>query len=165
MAEAKPPHLSAEAMRDLVEYDGVSGCFRWKPGRRCRKRWFRGCKTSTGYLLIVLGKRYYLAHRLAWYLSTGEWPPHLDHANGDKTDNRIENLRPATKQQNAFNQKLRSTNRSGFKGVYFDRRRNKWRAEISGKFLGGNFLTREDAHTAYVAAAAKLQGEFMRKEP
>jgi len=96
---------------------------------------------STGYAKgHVKGKLYY-AHRLAWLLHYGKWPPHeIDHINGDKTDNRIENLRAVSHRDNCKNHPLRSDNTSGVCGVTWDRWSGKWVVRIwnqgGGKNLG-----------------------------
>jgi len=91
--------------------------------------------------------------------------PIVDHILGDRLDNRRANLRPATHVQNIRNQKLRSDNTSGFKGVYRARGEGYWRARIKveGKLiLLGHFATPEDASHAYDDAAQRYFGEFAR---
>lgn len=106
------------------------------------------------------GSRYTLA--LHTFL-TG-WPL-VDHINGDGLDNRRGNLRPATDAGNRRNARLRTDNTSGFKGVYWYKSREKWRAKIyvdgQGKCLGYH-ATPEEAARAYDAAARELHGEFAR---
>lgn len=86
-----------------------------------------------------------------------------DHINGNKLDNRRENLRPATKAQNAYNQSKNKSNNSGFKGVHWEELRGKWRARIKiegrNKHLG-YFDTKEEAAAAYKAVATLLHGEY-----
>lgn len=87
----------------------------------------------------------------------------VDHANGNALDCRLENLREATRSQNTFNARRRSDNKSGFKGVSFVRKRQRWRAEIKLRGLTqflGEFDTPELAHKAYINAAAAFAGEF-----
>jgi hypothetical protein len=88
-----------------------------------------------------------------------------DHVNCNKLDNRISNLRIATRMQNNCNQKLGSNNTSGYKGVYFDKRKSKWKSCISINGVIhhlGYFADKESAHSAYCAAAMNLYGEFAR---
>lgn len=91
---------------------------------------------SKGYLKLgFLGKQY-LVHRVIWLLNFGNWPIYeIDHINGDRTDNRINNLQDVTTADNGRNKKIPSTNSSGHIGVIWDSARNKWRSElqINGK--------------------------------
>jgi hypothetical protein len=107
--------------------------------------------------------RLYRAHRLAWLYVHGEWPKgNLDHINRDGCDNRIANLRLATYSENGRNSRLRSSNTSGFRGVY--RRPNgRFTAQIwhSGACQTlGTFDTIEEAHAIRREAARELYGEF-----
>lgn len=115
--------------------------------------------------LRVGGKqKTFRAHRMVWFLSDGKWPSaEIDHINGDKKDNRIVNLREASRSENAQNQAMRSSNTSGMKGVDFDRVKGKWRARIrfSGRhILLGRFTNIADAERAVMIARDRLHGEF-----
>jgi hypothetical protein len=97
-------------------------------------------------------------------LAYGEFPEmSIDHINGIKTDNRLQNLRLATKSQNALNSKRHKDNTSGYKGVSWNKRLAKWgaRITINGKYKHiGLFKNVEDAASAYAAAAYMHHGEF-----
>ena len=115
------------------------------------------------YAQVMIDGRNYLAHRLAWMYEHGEWPDgDLDHADRDGTNNRLSNLRLATRQQNRANSK--ASGRSGVKGAY--RRYNgRWQARIraNGSLKNlGHFATAEDAGNAYAEAAREAFGEFAR---
>jgi len=87
----------------------------------------------------------------------------IDHINRVKDDNRIENLRLATRSQNEANTGLRRNNSSGFKGVYFFKRTNRWLAKIAYDGLEihlGYYDSAEEAAMAYNSAAVKLKGKF-----
>lgn len=89
----------------------------------------------------------------------------VDHINGNRLDNRRENLRVCTPSENVRNQKRSSTNTSGFKGVYWDKNAEKWKAQIQsgGKKINlGHYQTPEAAHQAYCSASKKYHGEFGR---
>ena len=105
-----------------------------------------------------------LAHRVAWVMTHGEWPKEMiDHINGDRSDNRLCNLRQATRSQNLINSKLSSRNSSGFRGVSWCSAKQKWDARIYSATklrLLGRFKTKEEAIAAYAAAAAELHGDF-----
>lgn len=120
-----------------------------------------------GYRLIgVDGQRFY-AHRLAWMLTYGGWPSALiDHRNGDRDDNRIENLREATHLQNRHNRKSEANRDSshGFLGVARNGRR--WSAHIwaDGRFYHlGQHDTPEEASAAYRAAKERLHPTWERQ--
>lgn len=125
-----------------------------------------GCLDKlNGYKRIKLNGKLYAAHRVAWYLHTGQDPDvhDIDHINGDRSDNRACNLRLATRSQNMMNTKKRQAGASTHKGISWDSERGKWRAEIriNGKNTRiGRFDTELEAHLAYCKAAAVLHGDF-----
>lgn len=110
-----------------------------------------GYKTSTGYVQFGIGKTKYLAHRLAWYYIHGKMPVEVDHINGDRTDNRLCNLREVSHAENMQNQKLYITNKSGFPGVSFDKATAKWRVKVANKHIG-LYSTLQDAEQARLKA-------------
>ena len=102
-------------------------------------------------------------HRFILGLKKGE--PMVDHANGDTFDNRRDNLRVCTAQQNIANKKPSTSNKSGFKGVWWRKAKRKWVAsiKISGKQIWlGSYAIKADAARAYNLAAVKFFGEFAR---
>lgn len=119
-----------------------------------------GSMRSDGYLMTsVMGKRVY-NHRLAWAMHYGIWPDKdIDHINGIKHDNRIENLRCVARVVNMQNKRApNSDNTSGYLGVWFDATSKKWRAGISinmKKKTLGYFQTPEIAHEHYLSAKRK----------
>lgn len=116
---------------------------------------------SNGYVEVYVCGTKYTAHRLAWIYSHGSIPPgmHVDHANRQRSDNRLANLRVATHADNLRNCKVRSDNTSGVKGVSFDRSRGKWLAGV-GKIKLGRFSTLAEATEARRVAAEQAFGEF-----
>lgn len=120
---------------------------------------------SHGYRSGSLFGRTYYAHRVAWAIYTGRWPEHeIDHINGVPHDNRIANLREATRGQNNSN---RGPNAGrSHKGVRRSKNGRRWVADItvSGKAKHiGTFDTEQEAAAAFSAQAEKLHGEFARK--
>jgi hypothetical protein len=165
--------LTADLLRQILHYDPERGVFTWLPrpsGSRAERAWnarFAGTRAGTGlgYVAIGIFGRRYKAHRLAWLYVHGEWPGReLDHINCDKSDNRIANLRQATRSQNIANSRARSDSTSGIKGVRLHKPSGRWMARLTGggKRHIGLFDTPEAAHAAYVAAAEKHFGEFSR---
>ena len=156
-------------LREFFRYDpdtGILTTIRYQPGSHRPVGTNVGHLTGNQYLSFVfMGRRYY-AHRVAWLLVTGAWPAHeIDHINGNKTDNRLCNLRAATHPQNEHNVGLTKRNKSGHKGVSWQARTSNWQAGISvnGKriFLG-LFDSLDEAGAAYRNAAARLHGDFAR---
>lgn len=90
-----------------------------------------GCLRPDGYVFTQIDKRRYMNHRLAWLYVNGAFPANeIDHINGDRSDNRFVNLRLATSKQNKENTPMRVNNTSGYKGVHWDKSRNKWMAFV-----------------------------------
>ena len=114
--------------------------------------------------MLSICKTKYLASRVIWKLMTGNDPTHqVDHININPSDDRWCNLREATPSQNSQNQNIRSDNTSGFKGVSFYKRRNKYQAalQINHKyFFLGWFDTAEEATNAYKIASLKHHKTF-----
>lgn len=163
----KELYLSPERVRYLLDYDLATGVFCWKNpnrGKAKKGQTVKGWSVGKGYLAVGIDERRYTLHRLAWCHFYGRWPSgDIDHANRIKTDNRIENLRECDASLNGANMKGRS--RTGFKGVYFEKRSGRFYALICcrGKQRNlGTYDTPEEAHAAYCEAAVKLFGEFAR---
>lgn len=161
--------LSQSELKAVLEYTPESGGFFWKESRGRVAKGQRAGHTSAGskgYLWIGVDRRLYRAHRLAWLYMNGEWPKaQLDHKNGDRSDNRWENLRAATPAQNNANMKARSNCTSKYKGVKWNKQCSQWQAAIrvAGKVTHlGLFDDEERAHQAYIRAAQVAFGEFAR---
>jgi HNH endonuclease/AP2 domain len=150
-------NLTHARLKEVLSYDAETGVFT-RAGR------VSGTLHRLGYRQIGIDGKIYLAHRLAWFFVNGEWPSgDIDHANLDKDDNRIANLREVTKSENQHNRTKQANNSTGFKGVW--KKRNRYSADIwaGGKKVRlGTFATPEEAHEAYKRAAANLHGTFAR---
>lgn len=153
--------VTRERVLELLRYEPETGKFYWQT-RRAGVRFGSeaGRTTSRGYNQIRIDGCLYLAHRLVWLVETGKWPPQgVDHINRDPGDNRFVNLREASQAQNMQNRSTSKNNTSGFTGVTWDRRANRWRARIRKNRLRhhlGLFNTPEEAAEAYAAAKAQL---------
>jgi hypothetical protein len=152
--------MTPERLHELLNYDADTGLFTWaKPRRKCSAGAKAGCIAKNGYMVIRLDDTLYLAHRLAWLYQKGVWPTEqIDHINGDRSDNRFNNLREVSNAENAQNnRKPKPSNKSGFLGVR--KENSKWLAEIKINYKPiriGLFNTPEAAHKAYVMAKRKL---------
>ncbi len=120
---------------------------------------------KNGYIYIKLFNKNYFAHRVAYYLYHKIDPEHLDidHINGIKTDNRINNLRLSTTSQNIANSKIQKNNKTGYKGVSFSN--GKYTAQIyfnNKKIHLGTYKNAFYAFLQYCKAAKKYFGEYKR---
>lgn len=159
--------ITREMLKEVLSYNPDTGEFFWKQRRGGKKAWsMAGHTNRRGYVLIhVYGELHY-AHRLAWCMHYGNFPPpskFIDHVNLNKSDNRIVNLRIATKSENAANTRAQSNSKSQIKGISFGN--NKWRVRIclNGKQMWlGAFSSIEGAKDAYARNATALFGKFAR---
>lgn len=155
----------AERIAKFLRYDAATGNLIWISRRGVKAGRVAGCVGPDGYRRIGFDMGEHLAHRLIWALHHDETPEFLDHINGIKDDNRIENLRPASKSENGMNRPKQRNNVSGRKGVCWDANKGKWLAAIKkeGKqFRLGHFVDPDEAYAAYVGAAETLHGQFAR---
>ena len=150
-----------------MSYDPEWGVITWKkrPTNNVPAGSVAGKLLPTGYRHIRFKRKQWYAHRLAWYIHTGVDPIGwtVDHINGNKDDNRIENLRLAYEYQQRGNTGLRSDNTSGVRGVSWSKRDSKWEAKIQRQnrtYMLGRFDTKEEAAAAYQEAATAYFGEF-----
>lgn len=146
-----------------MHYDPETGAFtRLKARRKYEVGKPAGSRLPDGRLEISIRSRRYYANRLAWLYMTGEWPAgEVDHRDRDTRNDRWDNLREATHQQNIFNMTAVSTNSTGHRGVY--KRRSRFVAKIvisKRQCYLGTFDTAEEASEAWQAASLKLHGEF-----
>lgn len=152
--------LTQERLKEVLHYDPETGIFTWLKSRRCpvKSGGVAGTTNAKGYRQIMVDYRMYLAHRIAYLYIYGEMPDGmLDHHDQDKSNNRILNLRPATRGQNMLNVGVRADNTSGHVGVSWFKERQKWVATITvDKRLHhlGYFDNLEDA------VAARKAGEI-----
>lgn len=146
-------------VRPLSHFKNARSCGRWNA-------MFAGKRAGTElrYIMVKVGNRAVQAHRIIWEMHNGPVPEghEIDHINRVKIDNRIENLRSATRSQNCVNVLDRGTsNRTGYTGVYAHK--NKWQASISINWKTtylGSFQTPKEAHEAYWKARDQHHGDF-----
>lgn len=156
--------MNQSQCKDLFEYR--DGGLYWKQdrGSNAKSGHRAGRKLNTGYRSIHVSGRRYQEHRLVYLWHNGYLPSQIDHVNRIKTDNRIENLRPATPSENQVNTPDRF-NSSGYRGVRFIDKTGKWAARIykQGKEIRvGTFDTAIQASDAYEIAAKEAYGDFAK---
>lgn len=160
---AKPHNdLAADYVRSILGYNPETGDLVWKvaKGRRVRSGDVAGHLNGNGYVYVRVDGAHYLSHRLVWLIHYDRWPKdQIDHINGDRADNRVENLREATNAENHQNKSSCANSSSSFVGVHWEPRCGTWQAQITlggkQKYLG-SFHSEEAAAAAYAKAKAEL---------
>ncbi len=160
--------ITQEYLKQIIDYDESTGNFTWKINANTRARigQVAGGLRPDGYIVIGINKEEYLAHRLVYLYVYGSLPElYVDHKNCIRNDNRLSNLRLADTFQNSKNMLISKRNSSGFKGVSWDKAKEKWLAvtRLNGKhkFIG-YFNTAQEASLAYQDFAKINHGEFYR---
>lgn len=146
--------ITQSLVRELFDYQG--GNLIWKVKKSgIRNNGNAGHLTKIGYVTVQINGRAYRAHRVIFLWHHGYLPNEIDHINRIKNDNSIENLREVSHSENCMNRKLRTDSSSGFAGVYWDNRLNKWRARITinkNRKSLGIFQSFDDAVAARILA-------------
>jgi len=160
--------ITQQRLHELFEYRDDGNLIRKVRTAQCTKVGdVAGGMYSRGYFMVSIYSKKYLVHRMIFlyhhgYLTSGM---ELDHIDGNPRNNRIENLREVTKSQNIQNSKIRSDNKSGVKGVSWDKSHSKWKAEMrmKGKMKHlGRYTTLEEAEAVAIAARNEYHGDFAR---
>jgi hypothetical protein len=153
-------------LKTLLDYNQDTGLFTWKlyRGGTAKVGDTAGKVEANGYHRIKVNGKLYLAHRLAWFYEYGIWPDKdLDHINRIKTDNRLVNLRVATRSENIQNTGLRKNNSSSVIGVSWNNQKSMWRAYITKDYKQihlGLFKSKDEA----VVARQKAEQTFFSSE-
>ena len=156
---AEVTELTQEVLNEMFSY--VDGRLYWK--RRGNKE--AGVVGKRGYRIVGINYKRHMVHRLVWVMHGNEPVPLLDHIDGNKLNNRIENLRPATKSQNMMNAAPYRSNTSGIKGVSWISTIKRWTGQVTyqGKiYKAGVFRDKEECAIAVRILREKLHGEFAR---
>lgn len=163
--------ITQDGVKEILDFDTTTGALLWRKRdastftseKHC-KRWNTcfagkeaGCVKFTGYRHISLGGKFYQAHRLVWLHVYGSWPDKIDHIDGDKSNNRINNLRSVTDAENSRNKPISSANTSGCVGVSFSKQSGKWYAYIK---TGGKMQSLGFYADIAAAIAARKSAEF-----
>lgn len=176
-----PAPLEITTIRTVLRYEPKTGLLFWKPRQiemflhgkypargmaiwnaRYANTEALGLTDAYGYKVgALLGNRV-RSHRVAFAHFHGRWPSdHIDHIDGDRQNNRIDNLREATAEQNLRNMSRHADGSSRFKGVSWNRSLSKWQASCCGKYIG-LFGDEQEAARAYDDAASRDYGAFAR---
>lgn len=175
---ADKPLPTQDELRQLLDYNPDTGILTWK-ARQASTRGQRAFNArragkpafihlgNRGYLTGRINRRLFPAHRVIFALTHGYWPDNVDHINGSRTDNRINNLRAASHAENVRNgaRHKKRANGAKYKGVYLQKGGSGWFAQICvnrRKITLGTFKTQEDAARAYNRAAVEYHGTFAR---
>lgn len=151
-------HITKEYLQSIFTYK--DGELYWK-----KTQYLAGTIDKYGYIQIKLMNKLYKAHRLIFAYHNDFMPKEIDHIDGNRSNNNIENLRAATRSQNQFNSKLRKDSSSGIKGVIWDKSKQKWGVKIKVNGVRHSFGQFYDIDYAKFIADAmryKFHGEFAR---
>jgi len=150
--------LTQEVFMELFNYCKESGVIT----RKCDMKAFT-TKDERGYIKIRIGKKRFRAHRLAFLFMTGKMPNNIDHINGIKDDNRWDNLRECTQNQNCRNRKVNNSSTTGMKNLLWLPDIKQWIVliNVDGKrYQYGPFFDRDIAELVVLGARVKHHGEF-----
>lgn len=175
--------ITKEELLKYLHYEPETGEFTWKTRdkdiwsgspERFRKTWnkrYAGKPVRNvdayGYLVINVAGHVIKAHRAVFLIEHGYLPEEVDHIDGNRSKNHHTNLRPASGSQNRWNSGKRYNNKSGWKGVCWNKVRGKWHAQINinkRRKTIGYFDDVKEAAEAYIFAALDLHGEYARIE-
>lgn len=155
--------IDRETLKEHLSYreDGELIWLKNKPGKIKIGDVAGYIKNTDGYRYIKINNGIYLAHRLVFLYHKGYMPSHIDHKNGVRDDNRIDNLRECNDSTNQGNRKISCSSTTNFKGVTPHKASGKYQAQICGKYIG-TYITKEEAARAYDKQAVSIFGEFAK---
>jgi hypothetical protein len=156
-----------DIIKQSVTYDNGNLIWIGEDSRKRKKGKSLGTKGNHGYLTCAINKKLYLNHRVIFAIHHGNFPNRgmtVDHIDGNKLNNKIENLRLATYSQNLSN-KTSHNNTSGAKGVVWNPANQNWRVRINYKkkaYEIGSFLLFDKAVNACITARNQIHQEFAK---
>lgn len=157
--ETKQKAIDRDEVLKWLSYDRETGEFRWRrgrPGSRGAGRIAGSINKSNGYRIVFLHRVPYRASHLAWLVMNNEWPVMIDHKNGNRSDDRIDNLRKTTHRENTLN---RAVHRSGHLPGTSQSKFGTWIAQITvdgEHYHLGTYATQDDAHRAWLDERKRL---------
>lgn len=160
--------MNQELLREILTYqDGNLYWISSRKGGTAIAGSLAGCKNSGGYWHTRVNGKRYANHRLIFLMHHGYLPEFIDHIDGNRSNNCIDNLRPASRQQNNCNAHIRSDNTSGIKGVNWHKKTGKWTVRVQTnkkrEWLG-LFDDLELAQLVAIEARNKYHEEFAKNE-
>jgi len=165
--DAKEFTISAEELHRLFQYKDGHLYWKIRNSNRIKIGSQAGTVAKRGNINININKRLYKAHRIIFFMHHKYLPPIIDHIDGNPLNNRIENLRPATETQNHHNVGMFKNNKSGVKGVCWDKSKKKWLARCCFQYKIhhiGTFDSLEEASKMVKQYREFLHGSFARHE-
>ena len=161
--------ITQERLKELFDYQ--DGQLIWKVKKaQCVKigtaaGWANRDVHGQQYINVEIDNKSYKVHRLVFMYHHGYFPSRIDHIDGNRFNNKIENLREVTASQNAQNSKFRKNNTSGYKNVFFEKRNQKWRVLLQVDGVSRSFGYYKDVELAGLVAAEardKFCGQYAR---
>ena len=155
--------VTLSKLHELFDYKDGNLIWKIAASRRVKAGDIAGSINEYGYIVIGVKGRVYRAHRLIYFYHNGHFPLLIDHIDGNKTNNKIENLRSVTTYQNAMTKKISTRNSSGIKGVMWHKRDKKWvvQLKVNSKCHSfGYYEDKELAELVAIEATNKLHKEF-----
>lgn len=153
--------LTQEKVLRMFRY--VDGRLFWNVSRSGARIGVEAGHIRSGYRRVEINGTVYASHRIVFLMHHGYMPEYIDHINGVRDDNRIENLREATRFENCQNAKRRADNSSGAKGVSWHKRIGKWHVEVMANKIRRHIGYFEDLELAELVAQEarnKFHGRF-----
>ena len=160
--DAKDFNLNQQELLEFFEYKNGDLYYK-KPRSRIKVGDIAGNLNKDGYRQVKIGNKSYKVHRIIFLMHYGYLPPQVDHINGNRSDNCIENLRPATNSTNQYNRKPQKSNTTGYKNIHFCNRSQKYVVSfrIDGKLLNfGSYKELNDAKNIAMQKRIELHKEF-----
>jgi hypothetical protein len=159
--------ITQELVKELFEYrDGVlfNKVYRSSNAQVGMRS---GKVRPDGYAVVSIKEKLFYIHRLIFLYHHGHMPECVDHIDNSPLNNRIENLREATRSQNSTNMVMRKSNTSGFKNVYWDKKTKKWFVQIRVNKKSKSFGSYHDIEVANFIAETmrnKFHQQFARSK-